>query len=91
MVVYGDFNAKSNSWYANGNINIEGSKITILTSSFDFTNTVIIIIIIFISIVIICTTHYQLLLFFCLIFICLFIYLLLFILHSQRFLMLCAL
>ena len=36
MVVLGDFNAKSNSWYANDNTNIEGSKIDILTDSFGF-------------------------------------------------------
>ena len=36
MVVLGDFNAKSNSWYANDNTNIEGSKIDILTASFGF-------------------------------------------------------
>ena len=36
MVVLGDFNAKLNSWYANDNINIEGSKIDILTASFSF-------------------------------------------------------
>ena len=36
MVVLGDFNAKSNSWYANDNTNIEGSKTDILTDSFGF-------------------------------------------------------
>ena len=36
MVVLGDFNAKSNSWYANDKTNIEGSKIDILTDSFGF-------------------------------------------------------
>ena len=36
MVVLGDFNAKSNSWYANDNTNIEVSKIDILISSFGF-------------------------------------------------------
>ena len=36
MVAIGDFNAKSNSWYANDNTNIEGSKIDILTVSFAF-------------------------------------------------------
>ena len=36
MVVLGDFNAKLNSWYANDNINIEGSKTDILTASFSF-------------------------------------------------------
>ena len=36
MVAIGDFNAKSNSWYANDNTNIEGSKIDILTVSFGF-------------------------------------------------------
>ena len=36
MVVPGDFNAKSNSWYANDNINTEGSKIDTLTASFGF-------------------------------------------------------
>ena len=36
MVVLGDFNAKSNSWYANDNTNIAGSKIYILTASFGF-------------------------------------------------------
>ena len=36
MAVLDDFNAKSNSWYANDNTNIEGTKIDILTSSFGF-------------------------------------------------------
>ena len=36
MVVLGDFNAKSKSWYANDNTNIEGSKTDILTDSFGF-------------------------------------------------------
>ena len=36
MVFNGDFNAKSNSLYANHNTNIERSKIEILTSSFGF-------------------------------------------------------
>ena len=36
MVLLEDFNAKSNSWYANDNTNIEGSKIDILTASFGF-------------------------------------------------------
>ena len=34
MAVLGDFNGKLNSWYANDNANIEGSKIDILTASF---------------------------------------------------------
>ena len=34
MVILGDFNLKLNSWYANDNKNIDGSKIDILTSSF---------------------------------------------------------
>ena len=33
MVVLGDINAKFNSWYANDNTNIGGSKIDILTAS----------------------------------------------------------
>ena len=36
MVVLGDFNANSNSWYANDTTNIEESKIDILTDSFGF-------------------------------------------------------
>ena len=36
MVGLGDYNAEQNSWYANGNTNTEGSKIDILTVSFDF-------------------------------------------------------
>ena len=36
VVVHGDFNAKLNSWYANDNTNIEGSKIDILTAKFGF-------------------------------------------------------
>ena len=36
MVVFGDFNAKSNSWYTNDSTDIEGSKIDILTSTFGF-------------------------------------------------------
>ena len=36
MAVLGDFNAKSNSWYANDNTNIEGSKMDILTASLGF-------------------------------------------------------
>ena len=36
MVVIGDFNVKSNFWYANDGMHIEGSKIGILTSSFGF-------------------------------------------------------
>ena len=36
MAVLHDFNAKLNSWYANGNTNIEGTKIDILTASFGF-------------------------------------------------------
>ena len=36
MVILVDFNAKLNSWYANNNTNIEGSKIDILTASFGF-------------------------------------------------------
>ena len=36
MVVLGDFNAKSNLWCSNDSTNIEGSKVDILTSSFDF-------------------------------------------------------
>ena len=36
MAVLRDFNAKLNSWYANGNTNIEGTKIDILTASFGF-------------------------------------------------------
>ena len=36
MITLGDFDPKSNSWYANGNTNIEGSKIDTLTSSFGF-------------------------------------------------------
>ena len=36
MIVLGDFNAKSNSWYANDNTTIEQSKTDILTSSFVF-------------------------------------------------------
>ena len=33
MVLFGDFNVKSNSWYANDNANIEGSKIDILAAT----------------------------------------------------------
>ena len=41
MVVLGDcFTAKLNSWYSNDSTNIEGSKIHILTSSFDFHQTI---------------------------------------------------
>ena len=36
MITLGDFDPKSNSWYANGNTNIEGTKIDILTASFGF-------------------------------------------------------
>ena len=36
MVVFGDFNAKSKSWYTNDSTNFEGSKIDFLTSSFGF-------------------------------------------------------
>ena len=36
MVVLGDFNAKLNSWYANDNKDIQGSKTDILTASFGF-------------------------------------------------------
>ena len=36
MVVLGDFNAKSISWYTNDGINFEGSKVDFLTSSFGF-------------------------------------------------------
>ena len=36
MVVLGDFNAKSKSWYSNGTTNFQGSKIYFLTSSFGF-------------------------------------------------------
>ena len=36
MIVLGNFNSKSNSWYANDNTNIERSKIDILTSIFGF-------------------------------------------------------
>ena len=36
MVVLGDINAKFNSWYANDNTNIGGSKIDILTASQGF-------------------------------------------------------
>ena len=36
MVFLGDFNANSNSWYANDTTNIEESKIDILTDSFGF-------------------------------------------------------
>ena len=36
MVVPGDFNAKSISWYTNDSINFEGSKVDFLTSSFGF-------------------------------------------------------
>ena len=36
MVALGDFNANSNSWYANDTTNIEESKIDILTDSFGF-------------------------------------------------------
>ena len=35
-VVLGDFNAKSNLWYANDNKNVEESKIDILTANFGF-------------------------------------------------------
>ena len=36
MVVLGDFNAKSESWYTNDSTNIGGSKINFLSSSFGF-------------------------------------------------------
>ena len=36
MAILGDFNEKLNSWYANNNANIKGSKIDILTASFGF-------------------------------------------------------
>ena len=36
MVVLGDFNAVSKSWYTNDSTNFEGSKIDYLTSSFGF-------------------------------------------------------
>ena len=36
MVVLGDFNGKLNSWYANDNKDIQGSKTDILTASFGF-------------------------------------------------------
>ena len=36
MVVLGDFNTKSNSWYSNDNKDIEGSKIDFLTFYFWF-------------------------------------------------------
>ena len=36
MVVLGNFNAKSNSWYTNDSTDVEGPKIYILTSSFGF-------------------------------------------------------
>ena len=36
MVVLGDFNAKSNSWYTNDSTDIEESKSNILTSPFGF-------------------------------------------------------
>ena len=36
MVVLGDFNAKSISWYTNDSINFEGSKVDFLTSGFAF-------------------------------------------------------
>ena len=36
MVVFGDFNAKSNSWYSNDNTHIKGSKINTLTAGFGF-------------------------------------------------------
>ena len=36
MILLGDFNVKLNSRYANDSINIEGSKIDILTASFGF-------------------------------------------------------
>ena len=35
-VAFGNFDAKSNSWYVNDNTNIKGSKFDILTASFDF-------------------------------------------------------
>ena len=36
MVVLGDFNAKSKSWYTNDSTIFEGSKIDFLTFSFGF-------------------------------------------------------
>ena len=36
MVAFGDFNAKSKSWYINDDTNFEGSKIDFLPSSFGF-------------------------------------------------------
>ena len=36
MVVFGDFNAKSKSWYTSDNTNFEGLKIGFLTFSFSF-------------------------------------------------------
>ena len=36
MVFLGDFNGKLNSWYANDNKDIQGSKTDILTASFGF-------------------------------------------------------
>ena len=36
MVVLGDFNAKSKSWYTSDNTNFEGLKIGFLTFSFSF-------------------------------------------------------
>ena len=36
MVVLGDFNAKSKSWYTNDRTNFEGVKIDFLRSSFSF-------------------------------------------------------
>ena len=36
MVVLRDFKAKSKSWYTNGSINFEGSKVDVLESSLGF-------------------------------------------------------
>ena len=36
VVVLGDLNAKSNSWYTNNTTDTEGSKIDILTDTFSF-------------------------------------------------------
>ena len=36
MVVLGDFNARSKSWYTNDSTNFKGSKSDFLTSSFGF-------------------------------------------------------